>query len=258
MPFRPFPNSFQERSSALAEGQITLGLDGEEGEDAIKVRLKPNPRAKRLILRLDPRSGEPVATIPPGLSERKIKAFLEANRDWLVARQEARAEHIPFTAGATIPVRDIPHELCHVGQKRGTVRLLVEGGRHRLMVSGDEAHFARRVTDWLKKQAREDLSDAVDCHAKALDVKPSSIRIKDTTSRWGSCSSARVLSFSWRIIFAPPFVLNYLAAHEVAHLREMNHSPRFWAHVEDICPDFEEAKVWLKQYGRDLHAYGAP
>ena len=139
---------------------------------------------------------------------------------------------------------------------RGTVRLLeLEEGRI-LLVSGNESHMARRVTDWLKKQARKDLEEAVARHAAALDVKPASIRIKDTTSRWGSCSANRTLSFSWRVIMAPSFVLNYLAAHEVAHLREMNHSDRFWRHVESICPNYEDGQAWLRDQGRRLHSYG--
>lgn len=222
-----------------------------------EVRLKPNAKAKRLILRLDARTGQPVATIPPGLPLAKVEAFLQANVDWLSNRTNQRPAAVPFVAGAEIPVRDVAHTLVHVGQDRGTVRQLIEGEAHSLLISGDEAHMARRVTDWLKKQARADLQMAVEHHANALSVKPAAIRIKDTTSRWGSCSSNRILSFSWRIIFAPPSVLDYLAAHEVAHLREMNHSSRFWALVEETCPDFEEAKLWLKDQGRYLHRFGA-
>jgi predicted metal-dependent hydrolase len=222
----------------------------------LEVKLKPNPKAKRLILRLDARTGEPVATIPPGLSLSRIETFLKDHVDWVISRTEQRPSAVPFVSGAEIPVRDVAHKLVHVGQSRGTVRQLIEGESHSLLVSGDEDHMSRRVTDWLKKQARADLGMAVDHHASALSVKPAAIRIKDTTSRWGSCSSNRVLSFSWRLIFAPPSVLDYLAAHEVAHLREMNHSSRFWALVEETCPDFEEAKIWLKEEGRYLHRFG--
>lgn len=233
-------------------GQISLDhIDG-----PIVVRLKPNPRAKRLILRLDARSGEPVATVPNGINENKVRAFLQTNIGWLTKRQKERAPHIAFTDGNQIPVRGIPHRLVHVGQRRGTVRLLQQGETHSLLISGDSAHMERRVSDWLKKQARADLAAAVEHHSSRLDVTASAIRIKDTVSRWGSCSSARVLSFSWRIIMAPPFALDYLVAHEVAHLREMNHSPRFWAHVAQTCPDFENGRDWLRRYGKDLHCYG--
>jgi predicted metal-dependent hydrolase len=224
---------------------------------AIEVRLKPNARAKRLILRLDSKTGEPVATCPPGLGESKIQLFLQKNVTWLVDRQTKRAPNVPFEHGAVIPVRDVPHTLEHNDVARGTVRLLELDEGSILLVSGNESHMARRVTDWLRKQAKQDLEEAVARHAAALGVKPAVIRLKDTTSRWGSCSANRTLSFSWRVIMAPPFVLNYLAAHEVAHLREMNHSDRFWAHVARICPDYEAGQAWLKDNGRRLHAYGA-
>ena len=223
----------------------------------IDVALKYNPRAKRLILRLDSKTGAPVATCPPGISNAKIAHFLQANVNWLIERRQARQPNVPFEHGAVIPVRDMPHTLEHLEQTRGTVRLLEYEGQHILMVTGNEAHMPRRVTDWLKKQARLDLTEAVERHAQTLSVRPSSLRIKDTTSRWGSCSASRVLSFSWRIIMAPPHVLDYLAAHEVAHLREMNHSDRFWAHVAHTCPNFEAGRAWLRQHGRDLHGYGA-
>ena len=222
----------------------------------VEVRLKPNARARRLILKLDSRTGEPVATCPPGLSMAKIGHFLQDHVDWLVEKRQARPPSIAFEDGAVIPVRDIPHRLEHTGLARGTVRLLETSDERVLMVSGNEDRMARRVTDWLVKLARADLSEAVDRHAAQIGIKPAALRIKDTSSRWGSCSSARVLSFSWRIIMAPPSVLDYLAAHEVAHLKEMNHSDRFWAEVEALCPDFEEGKRWLRLHGRKLHSYG--
>ena len=222
----------------------------------IDVQLRQNARAKRLILRLDTRTGLPVATCPPGISVEKVGQFLQGHVDWLIEKQQARLPNMPFEHGAVIPVRGVLHMLEHEDEARGTVRLLKEGEDRYLLVSGNESHMNRRVTDWLKKQARQDLTEAVARHADNLGRRPASIRIKDTTSRWGSCSAGRVLSFSWRIIMAPPRVLDYLAAHEVAHLREMNHSDRFWSHVADLCPDFEVGRRWLRTHGRDLHRYG--
>ncbi|MEL6746154.1 MAG: M48 family metallopeptidase, partial [Pseudomonadota bacterium] len=112
----------------------------------------------------------------------------------------------------------------------------------------------KRIYGDLKRQAKQDLTKAVAYYASELGVKPKSITLRDTTSRWGSCSSSGALNFSWRIILAPPDVLNYLAAHEVAHLREMNHSDRFWAHVKAICPDMDAQKAWLRAHGQKLHA----
>ena len=123
-----------------------------------------------------------------------------------------------------------------------------------IRVLGDPKFLSRKVADFLKRQAKQDLTRAVAHYSAALDVKAKSITMRDTTSRWGSCSSSGALNFSWRIVLAPPEVLNYLAAHEVAHLREMNHSDRFWALVEDICPDMKVQKTWLRAHGAKLHA----
>ena len=115
----------------------------------------------------------------------------------------------------------------------------------------------RRLLDWLKRQAQADLRLRVDIHAKRLGLAPKRISVRDQTTRWGSCSSTGALSFSWRLILAPPFVLDYLAAHEVAHLEEMNHGPQFWALVARTMPRHDEARDWLHTHGSNLHAYGA-
>jgi len=126
-----------------------------------------------------------------------------------------------------------------------------------IFVRGDATHAPRRVLDFLKREARKALEARVLHHAARLGVKPSRITVRDTASRWGSCSTARALSFSWRLILAPDFVLDYVVAHEVAHLREMNHGPRFWAHVKGLICDMKAAQNWLKNNGRELQRYGA-
>ena len=126
-----------------------------------------------------------------------------------------------------------------------------------IVVAGAPEHLRRRVVDFLKREAKRDLEPAVMGYAARLGVTVKAIRLRDQTSRWGSCSATGHLSFSWRLVMAPPFVLDYLAAHEVAHLREMNHSRRFWRLVESICPATEAARAWLSAQGGALHAIGA-
>ncbi len=116
--------------------------------------------------------------------------------------------------------------------------------------------MSRRVRDFLKKEAKRDLEAASKRAAQALGANLKRVSIRDQSSRWGSCSTTGVLSYSWRLILAPPYVLDYLAAHEAAHLIEMNHSRAFWRQVERICPDFKRAKAWLDAHGADLHRYG--
>jgi predicted metal-dependent hydrolase len=126
-----------------------------------------------------------------------------------------------------------------------------------LSVSGHFEHAPRRLENWLRKRAAEAIRARVDSHCESLGLSCRRIGVRDQKSRWGSCSSNGNLSFSWRLIMAPPHVLDYVAAHEVAHLREMNHSPRFWALVRRAVPEYEKAQGWLKANGQELHCYGA-
>jgi predicted metal-dependent hydrolase len=126
-----------------------------------------------------------------------------------------------------------------------------------IMVAGAAAHLRRRVIDFLKREARRDLEPRVLHYARALGVAVTAIRLRDQTSRWGSCTVTGHLSFSWRLIMAPPFVLDYLAAHEVSHLIEMNHSRRFWRLCEWLCPQTRQARAWLNAEGAKLHAVGS-
>jgi predicted metal-dependent hydrolase len=125
-----------------------------------------------------------------------------------------------------------------------------------MCVAGAAPHLARRIRDYLKYEAQCDLEAASRYYAEKIGVAIKRITVRDQSSRWGSCSNSGVLSYSWRLILAPPYVLDYLAAHEVAHLKELNHSPRFWRLVRSLTPDAERAKVWLDAHGADLHRYG--
>ena len=126
----------------------------------------------------------------------------------------------------------------------------------RLHVAGEQEHAPRRLLDWLKRQAHLDLKTRVELHARRLDLSPNRIYVRDQTTRWGSCSTSGALSFSWRLVLAPPFVLDYLAAHEVAHLRELNHSHKFWRLTRSLFPRTDEAEAWMKRHGAQLHRYG--
>jgi predicted metal-dependent hydrolase len=127
-----------------------------------------------------------------------------------------------------------------------------------LCVAGSPPHLGRRIGDYLKREAQRELEAASRRHAASLGVAFKRVSVRDQSSRWGSCSNTGVLSFSWRLVLAPPFVLEYLAAHEVCHLVELNHSPRFWRLVRRVYPHFERAKTWLDVHGADLHRYGLP
>jgi len=153
-----------------------------------------------------------------------------------------------------IPLRGEPCRLTMAGTGR-VARLGTRPDLH-LSAPGDPDTFQSRIIRYLRRAAVSDLGDAVDRHCARLGVDARRITVKDTRSRWGSCTADGRLSFSWRLILAPPDVLDYVAAHECAHLLEMNHSPAFWAHVARCRPDWKRQRGWLRANGRALHAIG--
>jgi predicted metal-dependent hydrolase len=154
--------------------------------------------------------------------------------------------------GAVVMLRGVEHHIVSTGKIRGLVTH--DEDLKLLHVPGGANHMKRRLVDWLKAEAAHDLDVASTRYARAMDAEFRKLNVRDQKSRWGSCSSDGVLSYSWRLILAPSFVLDYVAAHEVAHLREMNHSTRFWRLVLKHCPDSRAAMAWLKRNGARLHA----
>jgi predicted metal-dependent hydrolase len=227
-------------------------------DERFSVRVERHPRARRYTLRVRETSREVVLTMPPRGSLRQARDFAERNAGWIAARVRRIPQAVPFADGAEIPLRGAAHRIAHRPKARGTVWCETSAGDMPLLcVSGGAAHVARRVRDFLKREARRDLTLATKKHAATVGVTVGRIGVRDTASRWGSCSSDGALSYSWRLILAPPFVLDYLAAHEVAHCRELNHSPRFWKLVDALTPERRRAEAWLKTHGNALYRYGA-
>jgi predicted metal-dependent hydrolase len=221
----------------------------------VNVRFEINPKARRLILRLDERTREAVAVAP---SKRKIGEAAEFARDrveWIAEHLEALPEQISLRAGARFMLRGEPCEISLDGP--GRVARLEIGPPLMLRVPGEISTTGQRVERYLRKSAKSDLSDAVIRYCEQLGVEARRVSVKDTRSRWGSCTSDGRLAFSWRLIMAPNEVLEYVAAHECAHLLEMNHSPAFWANVQTCRPSWKAERAWLRKYGRDLHAVHA-
>jgi predicted metal-dependent hydrolase len=220
------------------------------------VRVRRHRQARRYTLRIQAVTREVVLTMPPRGSIREAKAFAQKHGAWIAARLERLPEATPFAHGVVVPLRGKPHRIVHKRGARGTVWVEAGGGEHLLCVAGEAPHIERRIGDYLRREAKSDLEIASRLAAEKLAVKVRRVSVRDQSSRWGSCSTTGNLSYSWRLILAPDFVLDYLAAHEVAHLIEMNHSRRFWRLVERICPDSGRAKAWLDAHGADLHRYG--
>jgi predicted metal-dependent hydrolase len=232
---------------------ITVAFDGE----IFLVQLRRNRLARRYTLRIHSATRVVVLTIPPRGSLKQAREFAQKHGSWIAARLKRLPQPMPFADGAVLPLRGVDHRIAHRPHARGTVWAEADGnGTSILCVAGAGPHISRRVRDHLKREAQRDLEIASKRAAAALGVTVKRVSVRDQSSRWGSCSATGVLSYSWRLILAPPYVLDYLAAHEAAHLVEMNHSRAFWRQVEHICPDFKRAKAWLDAHGADLHRYG--
>ena len=228
-----------------------LRIDGR----TVSVAVRTHARARSYRLSI-PNSGEPVLTLPPHGRWAEAEAFLLRQSNWLAARLKRAPAAVNLGDGGMVPVRGIEHRIIGTGKVRGRVEVIDDEGVPTLLVPGDPAHQARRLTDWLKAEAAIDLARQTAIHAERLEVSVRTIKMRSQSSRWGSCSSSGNLNYNWRLIIAPPHVLDYVAAHEVAHLREMNHSDKFWATVKRTLPDMERGRAWLKAHGRELMLYG--
>jgi predicted metal-dependent hydrolase len=233
------------------------GIEVRHGGVPYSVALRRRDGAKRMTLRVSQATGQVTLTLPRHVDLPTARGFAEAHGGWIATRLAKRPLSVPFVPGAEVPLRGVPHRIVHRPGGRGLTRAVHDGERRPIIaVAGEPGHVARRVRDFLRQAALDDLGEAVARHTKTLGIPAKRLTVRDTTSRWGSCSSTGHLSFSWRLILAPAPVLDYLAAHEVAHLREMNHSARFWAVTRRLCPHTDEAEAWLKRHGASLHAYG--
>ncbi len=222
-----------------------------------QLEVRRHPGARRLTLRVSRTRRAVIVTLPLQCDLDEAGSFLNRHIDWVRARLDSLPNHVPFEDAAAMPLRGVPHTITFSGNKRSRVIAIEKGGpRPAIIVPGAEDLAANRLTRWLFEEAKRDLAMSVEKYTSALSLQAKRIAIRDQTSRWGSCSTTGALSFSWRLILAPSFVLDYVAAHEVAHLLEMNHGPRFWTLVKKICPDCETAKQWLQVLGPDLHRYG--
>ncbi len=217
-----------------------------------QVEWRRSQRARRVSLRIDPCGGTVVVTLPMRAGRGAGVALLMSNAEWVSHRLAALPEPIPFVDGAIVPVDGKPHRIRHMpGARRGA---WIEAGE--LRVSGAPEFLRRRVTDLLRREAKRRLAHLVASKAAVLGVMARRLSVKDTRSRWGSCASDGSLAFSWRLVMAPDFVQDYVASHEVAHLRHMNHGKRFWELVSRLTPHTEQAIAWLNADGSRLLRVG--
>ncbi len=243
----------QGRAMDFPESEIVALRPGALGMAVeCTVRWRRSTRARRVSLRIDPREGEVVVTLPPRAGRRAGLALRTTHATWVMQRLAGLAPHLRFAPGVEIPIGGVPHVIRHDPTARGGA--FIQDGA--LIVTGAADFLPRRVTDFLRAEAKRRISALAAMHAERLGVKARAIRLKDTRSRWGSCAPDGTLAFCWRLVMAPDWVLDYVVAHEVAHLRELNHSARFWAHVDRLTPHREAAVAWLRDRGPALLRVG--
>lgn len=218
------------------------------GPPPIRVTLKPLARSRRFSLRVSQADGQVTLTLPLRARQAEALAFVQAQEGWIRAALARMPQVTAVGLGSDLPVEG---QLLRVTPGSGrSVR--VEGDA--LIVPGDPAQVPTRVATWLKLRARDRLVAASDHYAAQIGRQVTQVTLRDTRSRWGSCTSNSALMYSWRLIMAPPRVLDYVAAHEVAHMLEMNHSPQFWAVVERLFPGWQAERRWLKTQGGALQS----
>jgi predicted metal-dependent hydrolase len=220
----------------------------------VALTFRRNPRARRLIIRPSRDGKSFIVTLPSKASRKEAIDFARRSQRWIASRLFSAPQAVAFAPGARIMFRGAEHTIAHRPGTRGSVWR--DDAASSLNVAGELAHLPRRLADWLKKEAKRDLTAASLNYAKMMEVKFHRVTVRDQASRWGSCSAGGNLSYSWRLILAPSFVLDYVAAHEVGHLKHMNHGARYWRLVLTHCPHAKEAQHWLRRHGAELHRYG--
>lgn len=232
----------------------------EIGGRSVEISLRANPRARRYIVKVDPTTGEVLVTAPSLRSLSDALDFAKKEKNWIADMLANVPARIELKPGSSILYGGVVHILLRAaaperGKRRGPVWIDGDTLLPTIRVAGRDEHIPRRVCDWLKAEARKHIGARVTEYSRALEVRARRVTVRDTTSRWGSCSSHHYLSFSWRLVMAPPFVLDYVVAHEVAHLRELNHEPKFWRLVDGLVSHRQEAQTWLDEHGAMLYRY---
>jgi len=224
-------------------------------EREVPLRVRESARARRITVRIDAGADSVELVLPRRVSLAAGLRFLDARRDWVAAHLAEMPEHVAFVDGAVVPVLGTPHRIRHLGERVPGARIVtIADGEIRVV--GAAPHLARRVRDHLIALARQELGRRARALAARIDRRVTRITVRDTRSRWGSCSASGALAFSWRLILAPEAVLDYVVAHEVAHLAEMNHGPRFWRVVEILAPGSARQRGWLSRNRARLLRYG--
>ncbi len=220
-------------------------------DQSVPVVIRKHKTARHMIVRYQPLDRCLTLTLPRYVAIGQGLRFIEEKRGWIMQQLASHADAgAAFADGGTLPLLGARYRIAHTGG-RGVVR--IEGDC--VLVPGEPEFLARRLQDWLRALARDEITPQAQAQAAQVEKRIRKITVRDTSSLWGSCTQDGNLSFSWRLVLAPREVLGYVVSHEVAHLVEMNHSKAFWQVVAQLCPHWRESRHWLQTHGKTLHAY---
>ncbi len=219
------------------------------------LRLKVSPRARRLALRLDSKERIINLVIPRRTSFRKAYEFAKSHEEWINKRLKSLPEPIPFSNSITLPIAGIDRVLS-ITYDETLKKTDIYLKYNTIIVTSNQQDPSRRIERFLKNHANEIITPLAMEKAYSLGRKIRGITVRDQKTRWGSCSNEGKLSFSWRLIFAPPPAMDYVISHEVAHLKHLNHSKAFWNTCRSLCMDYLEGHIWMRNHGHELMRYG--
>lgn len=248
-------NNYRSISVILSSALQAMTDQQRLGEISPYLRLRVSPRARRLALRLNSHDRLIDLVVPKRTRFSKAYEFAKSHEEWIDNKLKSLPIPIPFEDGTVIPVNGTPRKIVinHNSTLRMTDILLKE---KEIIVSTNKENPSSRIERFLKNLSRDITHDLSVQKAHLINRKIKKISVRDTKTRWGSCSTDGSLSFSWRLIFAPPEAIDYIVSHEVAHLKHMNHSTAFWNTCRELCTDYLEGSLWIKNYGNDLMRYG--
>ncbi len=235
----------------MTNSSRTVSLPLGDGR-TIEIGLRRSRRARRILLHVGAYDGKVELVLPNGVAARDGIGFARSQTEWLVDQMSRVGDASPFMDGAAFPLlgETVAIRLC---DHRSPIPVLDAGVLH---VGGRSDTLPGRVRRWIRSRALEEIEPRAKTMARDIGRPVKRVAVRDTRSRWGSCTRDGNLSFSWRLVMAPEYVLDYVVAHEVAHLRHLDHSDRFWGLVSEICPHHDTARSWLRRNGPDLHRYG--
>jgi predicted metal-dependent hydrolase len=232
------------------------------GERTLLYRLKRSPRRRTVAISIHPEQGLVVHS-PVRISEKWLHALLLEKAGWILSKtiqaEQARAQAaaLRWAPGALLPYQGagLPLRVTHAPGLPGArleANAIVLNCPYDVPGTVDAGRIRAELLAWYREQARLVLHNRVAFFERRLGLCSRVVRVKDHKRRWGSCSAKGALNFNWRLILAPPDILDYVVVHEISHLRVLDHSPRFWSTVAGVLPDYRERKDWLRRHGANL------